>query len=131
MIGIFLKVILPYVLMFLASYLATGLVWRVKVKRHGYPPEPEKERQRDKMGVMDKILIIEAVAIVLYVIADFIVFWHIGAEPSTLTVSFFGVCGGENGFMAWIKTRKETERMRKWQKEDEDKADSYEEDKGL
>ena len=60
------------------------------------------------MGVMDKILILEAVVLVAYTVADMIVFWHVGAEPTTLTACVFGVCGLENGVMGWIKTNKDT-----------------------
>ena len=60
-----------------------------------------------KMGVMDKVLILEAVILVAYTVADLAVFWHTGAEPSTLTACVFGVCGLENGVMGWIKTNKD------------------------
>lgn len=63
--------------------------------------------EKGKMGVMDKILILEAVVLVAYTVADMIVFWHVGAEPTTLTACVFGVCGLENGVMGWIKTSKE------------------------
>lgn len=63
--------------------------------------------KKGKMGVMDKILILEAVVLVTYTVADMIVFWHVGAEPTTLTACVFGVCGLENGVMGWIKTSKE------------------------
>ena len=65
-------------------------------------------REKGKMGVMDKILILEAVVLVAYTVADMIVFWHVGAEPTTLTACVFGVCGLENGVMGWIKTNKDT-----------------------
>ena len=64
--------------------------------------------EKGKMGVMDKILILEAVVLVAYTVADMIVFWHAGAEPTTLTACVFGVCGLENGVMGWIKTNKDT-----------------------
>lgn len=64
--------------------------------------------EKGKMGVMDKILILEAVVLVAYTVADMIVFWHVGAEPTTLTACVFGVCGLENGVMGWIKTNKDT-----------------------
>lgn len=60
-----------------------------------------------KVGVMDKVLILEAVTLVAYTVADLAVFWHTGAEPSTLTACVFGVCGLENGVMGWIKTNKD------------------------
>lgn len=60
-----------------------------------------------KMGVMDKVLILEAVVLIAYTVADLVVFWHTGAEPTTLTACVFGVCGLENGVMGWIKTNKD------------------------
>ncbi len=62
---------------------------------------------REKVGVMDKVLIAEAVILVAYTVADLIVFWHTSAEPMTLTACVFGVCGLENGVMGWIKTNKD------------------------
>ena len=61
-----------------------------------------------KMGTMDKVLILEAVVLILYTAADLVVFWHTGNEPDTLTACVFvGVCGLENGVMGWIKTNKD------------------------
>ena len=63
--------------------------------------------RREKVGVMDKVLILEAVILVAYTVAALAVFWHTGSEPATLTACVFGVCGIENGVMGWIKTSKE------------------------
>ena len=60
-----------------------------------------------KMGTMDRILVLEAVFLVAYTVADLVVFWHTGSEPATLTGCVFGVCGLENGVMGWIKTNKD------------------------
>ena len=120
-----------YFVLFFVVYLAASLLWHRKVGENVRTPIVIRAQEKGKMGVMDKVLVIECIAIVLYVIADFIVFWHTGNEPYTLTVSFFAVCGGENGFMAWIKTRKEQERMRQWQMEDLGKPEAYKEDKDL
>ena len=65
------------------------------------------KRKAAKIGVMDKILILEAVTLTIYTVATLAVFWHTGAEPVTLTACVFGVCGIENGIMGWIKTPKE------------------------
>ena len=62
---------------------------------------------KKKMGTMDKVLVLEAVVLVLYTAADLAVFWHTGNEPATLTACVFGVCGLENGVMGWIKTNKD------------------------
>lgn len=126
-----LHIVLPYIIMFAAAYSATSLVFAAKHRRGKLYPEEKLAGTREKMGVMDKILVIECIAIVIYVVVDFMVFWHTGAEPSTLTISFFAVCGGENGFMAWIRTRKQEERYREWQKIDEEKPEDYHEDKKL
>ena len=69
--------------------------------------QPDGGGGKGKMGTMDKVLILEAVILVAYTAADMAVFWHTGAEPSTLTACVFGVCGFENGVMGWIKTSKE------------------------
>lgn len=115
-----------YVLVFVASYLLMAIGY--KDLRSRLIVQRVVDRHREKMGTMDKILIIEAVAIVLYIILDFYVFWHVGAEPTALTAGFFAVCGGENGVMAWIRVQKQEERMRKWQLEDEERmAKNYSE----
>lgn len=122
-----LHMVVPYAVMFVAAYTATSLLMRGRLRSHFVPVKAK--RMKPHIGVMDTILIIELIAIVIYVIADFWIFWHVGAEPSNLTLGFFAVCGGENGFMAWIKTRKEQERFREWQKQDEDKE--YKKDTSL
>ncbi len=60
-----------------------------------------------KMGTMDKVLVLEAILLISYTMADLVVFWHTGAEPYTLTGCVFAVCGLENGVMGWIKTNKD------------------------
>ena len=62
---------------------------------------------KKKMGTMDKVLILEAILLISYTVADLVVFWHTGAEPYTLTGCVFAVCGLENGVMGWIKTNKD------------------------
>ena len=69
--------------------------------------QPDGSGRKKKMGVMDKVLILEVVILVAYTTADLIVFWHTGSEPATLTACVFGVCGIENGVMGWIKTSKD------------------------
>ena len=69
--------------------------------------QPDGGGDKGKMGVMDKVLILEAVILVAYTVAALAVFWHTGSEPATLTACVFGVCGLENGVMGWIKTNKD------------------------
>ena len=87
----------------LASVAAARLRRQIRVLRRKVAGDVEKK----KMGTMDKVLILEAVILVAYTVADLAVFWHTGAEPATLTTCVFGVCGIENGVMGWIKTTKE------------------------
>ena len=61
----------------------------------------ERKPPKKKMGTMDRILVLEAVFLVAYTVADLVVFWHTGSEPATLTGCVFGVMG-------WIKTNKDT-----------------------
>ena len=78
----------------------------------------ERKPPKKKMGTMDRILVLEAVFLVAYTVADLAVFWHTGSEPATLTGCVFGVCGLENGVMGWIKTNKDKQQDRKWAEED-------------
>ena len=83
---------------------ATGrhLRQRVRTLRRQTKTGPPK-----KMGVMDKVLVLEGVILVAYTVAALAVFWHTGGEPSTLTACVYGLCGLENGVMGWIKTNKD------------------------
>lgn len=50
----------------------------------------ERKPPKKKMGTMDRILVLEAVFLVAYTVADLVVFWHTGSEPATLTGCVFG-----------------------------------------
>lgn len=68
---------------------------------------PRHAPKKAKIGTMDKVLILEAVVLIAYTVADLWIFYKVGAEPTTLTACVFGVCGVENGVMGWIKTNKD------------------------
>lgn len=70
------------------------------------PRQSENRPEKQKMGTMDMVLIVEAVFLAVYTAAALAVFWHTGSEPATLTTCVFSVCGLENGFMGWITTTK-------------------------
>ena len=123
---IIIEAVFFYVLMFGMSYWTLSYLNR-DLRSH-FAIQRIIRKREEKMGVMDRILILEGIAILLYVIADFYVFWHVGSEPSALTAGFFAVCGGENGMMAWIRVRKQEERMRKWQLEEQEKEPGKEDD---
>lgn len=80
---------------------------RLRRNTHGQRTAPKARDAPKKMGVMDKVLVLEGVILVAYTVAALAVFWHTGGEPSTLTACVFGVCGLENGVMGWIKTNKD------------------------
>ena len=61
---------------------------------------------RKKAGTLDRVLLYEIIFLTLYVIVDFIVFWHTWSEPSTLTSCVFAFWGCESGIMGWIQTNK-------------------------
>lgn len=68
---------------------------------------PRHAKKKKKIGVMDKVLVLEAMVLIAYTVADLWIFYRVGAEPTTLTACVFGVCGLENGVMGWIKTNKD------------------------
>lgn len=80
---------------------------RLRRTTHGKRTAQKARDAPRKMGVMDKVLVLEGVILVAYTVAALAVFWHTGGEPSTLTACVFGVCGLENGVMGWIKTNKD------------------------
>ena len=82
-----------------------------------------KKKRIDKMDV---ILIILAVALIIFTVAMIQTFLLYGAIPDTLCACVFTVCGGECGAMAWIKTTKERNRERKFEKEDREYYDKKE-----
>lgn len=90
----------------LLGYCAARRAYR-RLRKHLRALREEQKPARAKLGTMDKILVLEAVFLVSYTVADLVVFWHTGSEPATLTGCVFGVCGLENGVMGWIKTNKD------------------------
>jgi len=112
-----------------AGYLICAALFR-REQRAARARRTGKKETPKKVGVMDKVLVLEAVVLLTYTVAALAVFWHTGAEPSTLTGCVFGVCGLENGVMGWIKTTKERNRERKWARQDardtaRDAGDTY------
>lgn len=89
-------------LAFALCWVATRLAGGNRVATERLEKAAEK-----KMGTMDKVLILEAILLISYTVADLVVFCHTGAEPYTLTGCVFAVCGLENGVMGWIKTNKD------------------------
>lgn len=86
----------------------------------------KRVRRRKKIGVMDLILIIVAIVLVSYTVANLIIFLRVGSEPSTLTTCVFAAATGELGVMGWIKNTKDRQRERKWEKEDRDQTEKEE-----
>lgn len=70
------------------------------------------------MKTMDKVLVIICVATLIFVIVMIWLFYEKGEIPDTLCTCFFSFVGSECGIMGWIKTTKEKERERQWEKED-------------
>lgn len=72
------------------------------------------------MKTMDKILIVIGVFLFLFTAAMIVIFCVSGSVPDTLITCVFAATGGECGIMGWIKTAKDKNQERKWQKEDEE-----------
>ena len=67
---------------------------------------------------MDKILLLLAVFLLIFVSVMIWLYYRTGAIPDTLCTCVFAICGGECGVMGWIKTTKERLRDRKHELED-------------
>lgn len=86
-------------------------------------PEPEKKKPLlERIGVMNIILVVLALAVAAFTVEMIRIFREYGMIPDTLVQCFFLAVTGEAGCMGWIKTSKERRRDRKWQKEDERQA---------
>ena len=70
---------------------------------------------KKKLGTMDKILVIIAMLILVFTVVMIILYIKTGGIPDTLCTCVFGICGGECGAMAWIKTTKERKTDRKYE----------------
>lgn len=74
--------------------------------------------KKEKINKMDIILVIVAVLLIAFTVYMIKLYRETGAIPETLCTCVFGVLGGECGVMAWIKTTKERNKEREWQRED-------------
>lgn len=79
-------------------------------------------KQKKPVGTMNIILVIVAVSLLVFTGLMIRTFYIYGAIPDTLCTCVFGVLGTECGAMAWIKTTKERNKEREWQKSDEAEA---------
>lgn len=106
-------------------YLLASVVsaWKKRKKRKARSAAAEKDQSEKKrlfgrIGTMNLILLICAVAIVVFTLEMIDLFKEYGMIPDTLVNCVFLAVTGECGFMGWIKTNKEKYRDRRWQKRD-------------
>lgn len=81
------------------------------------------KKEKKKLRTMDVILLLVAVALVAFTLEMLEIYRETGAIPDTLCTCVFAALGGECGAMAWIKTTKERRTDRKWQREDQARAE--------
>lgn len=67
---------------------------------------------------MDRILILLAVFLLVFTAVMIALYCTMGGIPDTLCTCVFGVCGGECGAMAWIRTTKDKHLSRQYELED-------------
>lgn len=77
-----------------------------------------KKDKKSGLGVMDVILVIVGISLLSFTIAMIQLFREYGAVPDTLVTCVFAALGGECGIMGWIKTTKDRNKERRWEKED-------------
>lgn len=78
---------------------------------------------KKNIKTMDLILVILAIAGLVFTVCMIRIFREQGAIPDTLVTCVFGVLFGECGAMAWIKTTKERNQARSWEKEDREREE--------
>lgn len=77
-----------------------------------------------KTKTMDRILIILAIFLLVFIAIMLILYYLTGGIPDTLCTCVFGVCGGECGVMGWIRTTKDKTKDREWAIEDRQASNS-------
>lgn len=77
---------------------------------------------KKKIRTMDLILVIVGIALLVFTAVMIWLFTRFGAVPDTLITCVFAALGGECGIMGWIKTTKERNKEREWEKEDREAA---------
>lgn len=77
-----------------------------------------------KAKTMDRILIILAIFLLVFIVIMLILYYLTGGIPDTLCTCVFGVCGGECGVMGWIRTTKDKTKDREWAIEDRQAGNS-------
>ena len=84
---------------------------------------------KKKLRTMDVILVIIAITLVAFTLEMIALFKETGTIPDTLCTCVFVALGGECGAMAWIKTTKERNTDRQWQREDQDREERLNKEK--
>lgn len=79
-------------------------------------------RRENSLGVMDVVLIVVGISLFAFTIAMVKIYQECGGVPDTLVTCVFATLGGECGIMGWIKTTKERNKERRWEKEDKREA---------
>ena len=102
----------------LASAVAARNKKKKRKSRTTEKDQPEKKTALGRLGTMNIILLICAVAIVAFTLEMIAIFKEYGMIPDTLVNCVFLAVTGECGFMGWSKTNKEKYRDRRWQKRD-------------
>lgn len=77
-----------------------------------------EEKEKKKLGVMDRILIVICVSVIVFVIAMTVIYCKTGGVPDTLITCVFAICGGECGIMGMIQTSKNRKKERQYELED-------------
>ncbi len=87
-------------------------------RNHTKRTTKKRAAKKKGIGTMDLILIFVAATLFIFTTIMIIIFFKWGSIPDTLCTCVFAVLGGECGVMGWIKTNKDKQQQRKWDKED-------------
>ena len=123
-----MKLSIAILLCFCALLLGSRLTYLVmkqkeRVLRTFSFAQNKPNKKRRKLGTMDWILVLIGLFLVIFTTYMVILFREYGMIPDTLVSCVFATLAGECGIMGWIKTSKERNKERKWEKEDREYYD--------
>lgn len=81
------------------------------------------KHEKKGLNTMDKILVVVFLTVVTFIAICLYFYWHDKMISDALIYGFFGLITGECGAMGWIKTTKERRENRRWQLQDQARAE--------
>lgn len=95
----------------------------MKDKKQGFHPVRRLNERIKKIGTLNLILILVGCFLLWFNAQMLDIFRNYGAIPESYACAVIAATIGECGICGWIRTTKDKQQDRKWQKEDEAEAE--------